>query len=477
MKRFLATLLVLALVGAALTGCAAKLPEQDEALPPQNAEQATAKEVQLVEEHVEPEAETRTPQELLDVYLGRDNAPAQAAEELLQQPEQAAALAMQELLALPEGSLFDAASGDTEAGKLYRLFARALAGDTVRWNADESEYLNGNLNESTSSVTDLLTSYFFFVSTHYREDGMVWLDENMPVSASVLRAAWEADASLRLAMTPCAPITNGGALENAKRVFAAALRHDTQALTAYGYLGLLPDWPVDTSGDWTLSQDDDGAVTLRFAADVLRYTPGAAEKQSRSAGYGMVEYLPADGEAEQMQAAGFGKEAADLTDLSQPLRDGEMTLSNGVQLGLDYETVLALLGEGAQVLSNGGLEADGVEYSFYQGNGLVRRLYSVSYRLAEDTWLGKTSQLAAPRDIHLGDTMQSVFDKIPGDTALRQWEFQDVYGPNDDGSAANLQFVASSFYSLNLTTAGGQTMSITFARADGSVKWIDLMMD
>ena len=477
MKRFLAMLLVLALVGAVLTGCAAKLPEQEEALPPQNAEQATAKEVQPVEEHVEPEEDTRTPQELLDVYLGRDNAPAQAAEELLQQPEQAAALAMQELLALPDGSLFDTADGDTEAGKLYRLFARALAGDTVRWNADESEYLNGNLNESTSSVTDLLTSYFFFVSTHYREDGMAWLEENMPVSASVLRAAWEADASLRLAMTPCSPITNGGALENAKRVFAAALRHDTQALTAYGYLGLLPDWPVDTSGDWALSQDDDGAVTLQFAADALRYTPGAAEKQSRSAGYGQIEYLPANGEAERMQAAGFGKEAADLTDLSQPLRDGEMTLSNGVQLGLDYETVLALLGEHAQVLSSGGLEADGVEYSFYQGNGLVRRLYSVSYRLAEDTWLGKTSQLAAPRDIHLGDTMQSVFDKIPGDTALRQWEFQDVYGPNDDGSAANLQFVASSFYSLNLTTAGGQTMSITFARADGSVKWIDLMMD
>lgn len=477
MRRIMAMLLALALVGAVLTGCAAKLPEQEEALPPQNAEQAAEEEAPPVEEHVEPEEDTRTPQELLDVYLGRDNAPAQAAEELLQQPEQAAALAMQELLALPDGSLFDTADGDTEAGKLYRLFARALAGDTVRWNADESEYLNGNLNESTSSVTDLLTSYFFFVSTHYREDGMVWLDENMPVSASVLRAAWDTDHSLRLAMTPCSPITNGGALENAKRVFAAALRHDTQALTAYGYLGLLPDWPVDTSGDWTLSQDDDGAVTLRFAADALRYTPGAAEKQSRSAGYGQIEYLPANGEAERMQAAGFGKEAADLTDLSQPLRDGEMTLSNGVQLGLDYETVLALLGEDAQVLSSGGLEADGVEYSFYQGNGLVRRLYSVSYRLAEDTWLGKTSQLAAPRDIHLGDTMQSVFDKIPGDTALRQWEFQDVYGPNDDGSAANLQFVASSFYSLNLTTAGGQTMSITFARADGSVKWIDLMMD
>lgn len=479
MKRMMATILALALLAALLTGCAAKLPENETAQPPQNAERAAAEEVvqPTVEEVDEPAEETRSAQELLDVYLGRDNAPAQAAEELLAQPEEAAALAMQELLRLPEGSLYDAASGDTEAGKLYRLFIRALAGDTVRWNADESEYLNGNLSESMSSVTDLLTSYFFFVSAHYREDGMAWLEENMPVSASVLRAAWEADPSLRLSMTPCSPIPNGGVLENAKRVFAAALRHDTQALTEYGYLGLLPAWQVDTSGDWALSQSDDGVVTLQLADGALRYTPGAAEMQSRFAGYGMVEYLPRSGDTQRMQALGYGAEAVDLADYSQPLRDGEVVLAGGVQLGMDYETVLALLGDGAQVLSSGALEADGVEYSFYQGNGLVPRLFSISYRLAEDTWLGKTAQLAAPRDIHLGDTMQSVFDKIPGDTELRQWEFQDVYGPNADGSAANLQFVAYSFYSLNLTTSGGQTLSIAFARADNSVKWIDIMTD
>ena len=388
----------LALLAALLTGCAARLPEEDAAQPPQNAERTAAEEVvqPTVEEVDEPAEETRSAQELLDVYLGRDNAPAQAAEELLAQPEEAAALAMQELLRLPEGSLYDAASGDTEAGKLYRLFARALAGDTVRWNADESEYLNGNLSES-SSVTDLLTSYFFFVSAHYREDGMAWLDKNMPVSASALRAAWEADPSLRLSMTPCSPIPNGGVLENAKRVFAAALRHDTQALTEYGYLGLLPAWQVDTSGDWTLSQDESGVVTLQLADCALRYTPGAAEKQSRFAGYGMVEYLPQTGDTERMQAVGYGAEAVDLADYSQPLRDGEVVLAGGVQLGMDYETVLAVLGDGAQVLSSGALEADGVEYSFYQGDGLVPRLFSISYRLAEDTWLGK--RRSSPRRV------------------------------------------------------------------------------
>ena len=85
MKRMMAMLLALALLAALLTGCAAKLPEEDAAQPPQNAERTAAEEVvqPTVEEVDEPAEETRSAQELLDVYLGRDNAPAQAAEELL----------------------------------------------------------------------------------------------------------------------------------------------------------------------------------------------------------------------------------------------------------------------------------------------------------------------------------------------------------------------------------------------------------
>ena len=96
MKHMMALICALALFAALLTGCAARLPEEDAAQPPQNAERAAAEEVvqPTVEEVDEPAEETRSAQELLDVYLGRDNAPAQAAEELLAQPEQAAALAM-----------------------------------------------------------------------------------------------------------------------------------------------------------------------------------------------------------------------------------------------------------------------------------------------------------------------------------------------------------------------------------------------
>ena len=93
MKRMMTLICALALFAALLTGCAARLPEEDAAQPPQNAERTAEEVVQpTVEEVDEPAEETRSAQELLDVYLGRDNAPAQAAEELLAQPEQAAAL-------------------------------------------------------------------------------------------------------------------------------------------------------------------------------------------------------------------------------------------------------------------------------------------------------------------------------------------------------------------------------------------------
>ena len=81
MKSTMTLICALALLAALLTGCAARLPEEDAAQPPQNAERAAAEEVvqPTVEEVDEPAEETRSAQELLDVYLGRDNAPAQYA--------------------------------------------------------------------------------------------------------------------------------------------------------------------------------------------------------------------------------------------------------------------------------------------------------------------------------------------------------------------------------------------------------------
>ena len=117
-----------------------------------------------------------------------------------------------------------------------------------------------------------------------------------------------------------------------------------------------------------------------------------------------------------------------------------------------------------------------MSYSFLYDDRLVPRLWSVEFRFAEDTFLQTTSALPAAREIALGDSMQSVFEKIPAvDTVLKKWALQQIYGWDDpEGDKATLQFVADSFYALDILTPGGRCFNITFARIDHSVKWMDV---
>ena len=161
-----------------------------------------------------------------------------------------------------------------------------------------------------------------------------------------------------------------------------------------------------------------------------------------------------------------------------PVQDGEFVLENGVETGMDYNTVLALIGEPNQVWSDTmagvGMEAGGVMYVFHYDDQLVWRLRGINFRFAEDTSTGVTSTLPAAREIVLGDTMQSVFDKLPdGDKTLKKWAWQEVY-TDESGACANLQFVADSYYVLDIVSPGGHVLSITFARIDQTVKWMDL---
>ena len=157
-----------------------------------------------------------------------------------------------------------------------------------------------------------------------------------------------------------------------------------------------------------------------------------------------------------------------------------MVLENGVEIGMDYNTVLALIGTPNQVWSDTmagmGMERLGVMYDFHYDENLVMRLHNISFRFAEDTSTGITSALPAARGIALGEAMQSVFSKMPAyDTTLKKWAVQEIYGWADpSGGTATLQFVADSFYVLDLVTPGGRVLSITFARLDNTVKWIDL---
>ena len=121
-----------------------------------------------------------------------------------------------------------------------------------------------------------------------------------------------------------------------------------------------------------------------------------------------------------------------------------------------------------------GMEAGGVMYVFNYDEQLILRLRGINFRFAEDTSTGVTSTLPAAREIALGDTMQSVCDKLPdGDKTLKKWAWQEVY-TDESGACANLQFVADSYYVLDIVSAGGHVLSITFARIDQTVKWMDL---
>ena len=345
-----------------------------------------------------------------------------------------------------------------------------------------------------SYLWESLAGMFQFYSAHYRMDGADWIAEHAPRGGSMMRAAWEAIPELRLDATACEAPVNYGVLVNARRIFGAVLSGKVQWLADHAFPNAQL-WPLEgfsgTETRWTLTQEDSGEVALTFTPEgengktgTLRYTPSEAEKQSLCCGYGRVEYIDADGESVSMTASTFEKPAAELGDESLPVSDAEMTLENGVQMGMDYNTLLELLGADAAVVPVNtdclpALEKQGVRYYCSIDESYVRRLSSVSFRFAEDTDLNKTAELPAARGIRLGDSMQSVLARMPDrGVTLNGAEYQAVYGYNNsDMDYAFLEFVANSFYSLALNTAGGQSLRIVFAHADNTVKMMDLFRE
>lgn len=356
---------------------------------------------------------------------------------------------------------------------LYCLMKDILQDEPFCWDDD-----------SYRSISDMLAEFIQFVSGHALADGMDWFEENAPLTG-LCAAVMREKPTLRLNMTPCEPIYNAQALTNAKLVFSAAL--EGRDAEAYGF----DPWPdgledgFDFTTGWALSQDESGAVTLTATdpdtkeAVSLCYQPNEAEKMSLRSGYGSLRLTKADGEAlllhSENQDMGYAPATA-----KDPVQDAELVLENGVELGMDYNTVCALVGEPDRVWSDTmagmGLADKGVSYSFQYDESLVLRLTDISFRFAEDTWLKETSELPAARGIRLGEAIESVFEKLPAkDTVLKRWALQEVYGWDaPENGQAELQFVADSFYSLSIRTPGGQNFSITFARLDNTVKWMDI---
>ena len=406
-------------------------------------------------------------------------------EALFAHPEEAAAEAMRRLLARPKEERDALCSDECEAAVLFRLVEELVQDDPAHWEK-ELDY---------SYLWERLAGMFQFYSTHYRMDGADWIAEHAPRGGSMMRAAWEAIPELRLDATACEAPANYGVLVNARRIFGAVLSGKVQWLADHSFPNAQL-WPLEGfSGPetrWTLTQEDSGEVTLTFTPEgensktgTLRYTPGEAEKQSLCSGYGRVEYIDTDGENVSMTASTFEKPAAELGDESLPVSDAEMTLENGVQMGMDYNTLLELLGTGRGSRSGQyGLSAlagkAGREILLqHRQEAMSASLSSVSFRFAEDTDLNKTAELPAARGIRLGDSMQSVLARMPDrGVTLNGAEYQAVYGYDHSGmDYAYLQFVANSFYSLALNTVGGQSLHIRFAHADNTVKMMDLFWE
>ena len=164
------------------------------------------------------------------------------------------------------------------------------------------------------------------------------------------------------------------------------------------------------------------------------------------------------------------------TDSSMPIQPCELTLPNGVYLGLDYQTTLQLAQayRGSRVYRGqtpgDNFTVDGVSYYFSADRAGVLRLDSYSVNTAD---LAAQSFL---RGIKCGDSLQSVLDTIPtADWLPEQLYSQLLYGEDlVSGDRAVLDWSDSTYRPSNYTLhikSGADSANIKFDH-DGSVSGI-----
>ena len=155
------------------------------------------------------------------------------------------------------------------------------------------------------------------------------------------------------------------------------------------------------------------------------------------------------------------------TDSSMPIQPCELTLPNGVYLGLDYQTTLQLAQayRGSRVYRGqtpgDNFTVDGVSYYFSADSAGVLRLDSYSVNTAD---LAAQSLL---RGIKCGDSLQSVLDTIPtADWLPEQLYSQLLYGEDlVSGDRAVLDWSDSTYRPSNYTLhikSGAYSASIEF---------------
>ena len=167
-------------------------------------------------------------------------------------------------------------------------------------------------------------------------------------------------------------------------------------------------------------------------------------------------------------------------DYTMPVQDCELVMENGVFFGMDYDLVKEICGEVCEFESGderfASFLANGIFYGFSADEEGVLRLSSMNMQDAQE-YHGDYGivNMGLFRDIHTGEGLESLFEKIPAqDTTLRQWQWQDIYGPNEDGSYAALEYVANSYYALRIGTPGGYMANFIFSREGRKILWVEI---
>ncbi|NLB88302.1 MAG: hypothetical protein GX790_03625, partial [Syntrophomonadaceae bacterium] len=159
--------------------------------------------------------------------------------------------------------------------------------------------------------------------------------------------------------------------------------------------------------------------------------------------------------------------------IDEYLSDEEFVIAGGVRMGMTFEEVVEIICDDFEVIENApGVKSilkDGYHFGFYQIDGTFENQTDLPidgiFRLL-DVSLNEYSHDEFPRGIKIGDSIEDVLSKFPGqDKTLRKWEHQMIYGKDEIGqSRAILSFHMFNECYMFRAMTGEQVLIVNFDR-------------